>query len=1294
MTSFSQVAARYEKACRVALAQGAAIPDCDGYLEQVPEPQRGELRHRLNEIRGSFDDTTCVLSAPAEGSPRSQHDTSGPGGETVSLDASDSSLSVELRQPPHEDERKDRPRESLTVAWTADKTVSPAQGLSAAGDPDATIDPSAADPQATIDPAGGSDSDSVAWNAAADPEATMAPERSSSEATGEFSLSENVSPAGPAPPARKGKYPTVAGYEILSELGRGGMGVVYKARQRALNRLVALKMILAGTHAGQDQLARFRAEAEAVAALQHPNIVQIYDVGEQEGLPYFSLEFIDGQPLDRYLDGQPQVAAWAAEMTESLARAMHHAHEMGIVHRDLKPANVLLNSAGVPKITDFGLVKRMEGSEDSSQTRTGTIMGTPSYMAPEQGRGEKDIGPLADVYALGSMLYCFLTGRPPFLAATPFDTLMQLLKDEPVAPTRLQPKIPRDLETICLKSIQKDPRKRYESAWELAEDLHRFRNQEPIQARPIGRVERVWRWCRRNPRVASLTSAVVILLVAAVGAATAAGRQAARERENVARVRTQAVEQLDQARGEILAGRWERAQALLSHPDPMLEESGELRTEREQFHQLRDQVEVYGAAKQLMNRVRYYGLFGARGTLRTAREACHEFFELYDDLQTRRDQGSWGLPPLSDDQRQLFNEDVFEVYVVATQVEMALAAETQQLEKIKEAGERCLRWLDRADQVLPDTRFLHLRRAQIHQDMGNAEAAQQERSRGLEIDPTSVVDRFWDAISHHQDAVAAKAQGKLPEARQLLLAACSDYAELLRIRPDHFWAYFDWAACQVLFDDPGSLQNAIVGFNTCIQLQPQVAWPYYNRGLAYYRLQQVDGALTDERKRELLRLAIEDFSAAIAHNADYTDAYYNRGLMYASLNEDEAALNDIAAAMQLDATNPLFYYQRAEVYRKQKKYDLARQDYTRALERDPLYFDCYVNRGATYLEQKDYAGALPDFQKLIELRPRDPGAYERRGTVNLLINDLAAAETDFLKLAELLPDNPMVRYRLSIIYRVRRQYEKAAAELERVTQVAPQNLRAFLMLSHVYHRQGRLDEALTQLDALQPNLPQDAAFQAGYWNDRGDLLRSMRRWEEAAEAYMQSVKLLPEQSDAYSGLVLNRQASGGTAAEILPIYEQWLVAQPKPEVYLRRAEYHREQGDYASAAADAQKAAELEPESPLPRIVAAGVLAAQGQATEAVARLTQLVTPKSPPAAKYAAAAVLCLAARGTAAADQDQGSQWQSQAVQLLLESLEEGWSVFSLHQYNRVCVDPAFADLSADPRCAALFLPQGELP
>ena len=306
-----------------------------------------------------------------------------------------------------------------------------------------------------------------------------------------------------------------AGHEILGELGRGGMGVVYKARHVQLDRIVALKMILAGPHANQAAIDRFQAEAKAVARMQHPNIVQIYEVGERDGMPYFSLEFVEGGPLSRKTAREPQPPRYAAELVEKLARAMQYAHDRGIVHRDLKPANVLLAGDSTPKVTDFGLAKKLEA--DSGQTQSGQVLGTPSYMAPEQATGDiENVGPPADVYALGAILYDLLTGRPPFAGSSVLDTLEMVRTRMPVAPSQFSGQLPKDIETICLKCLQKPREKRYASAGDLADDLRRFLDGRPIVARPVGNVEKAWRWAKRNKVVATLGTAFVSLLIAAV----------------------------------------------------------------------------------------------------------------------------------------------------------------------------------------------------------------------------------------------------------------------------------------------------------------------------------------------------------------------------------------------------------------------------------------------------------------------------------------------------------------------------------------------------------------------------------------------------------------------------------------------------------------------------------------------------------------------------------------------------------------------------------------------------------
>lgn len=291
-------------------------------------------------------------------------------------------------------------------------------------------------------------------------------------------------------------FPAVPGYEILAELGRGGMGVVYKARQLATNRPVALKLIRDGALASPEERARFRIEAEAASRMQHSNIVAIYDHGEHQGRAYFAMELVEGGSLDQQLRGQPQAPTYAAELVRTLAAAVQHAHDQQVVHRDLKPANILL--APVPKITDFGLAKRLD-SQSTAWTQDGAVLGTASYMAPEQAAGRvREIGPAVDVYALGAMLYELLIGRPPFEADSWNQTLDLVLHEEPALPTQARAEIPRDLETICLKCLEKAPERRYASAGALADDLSRFLAGSAIAAVPLSQTERLARLAARD----------------------------------------------------------------------------------------------------------------------------------------------------------------------------------------------------------------------------------------------------------------------------------------------------------------------------------------------------------------------------------------------------------------------------------------------------------------------------------------------------------------------------------------------------------------------------------------------------------------------------------------------------------------------------------------------------------------------------------------------------------------------------------------------------------------------------
>jgi len=305
----------------------------------------------------------------------------------------------------------------------------------------------------------------------------------------------------------------IGDYELLEEIARGGMGVVYKARQSSLKRIVAVKMIRSGELADEMEVKRFHTEAEAAAQLQHPNIVAIHEIGEHQGQHYFSMDFVEGKNLAQVANGKPIAARLAAEWLKAIAGAVQFAHQRGVLHRDLKPQNIMLDAAGQPRVMDFGLAKTLGG--DSSVTNTGAVMGSPSYMSPEQAMGRNDlVGPASDVYSLGAILYELLTGRPPFRGKSPMDTMSQVVNDEAAPPRSLNAAAPVDLESICLKCLEKEPMRRYPTARELEADLGRFLDGEPVQARPANAVRRTMSWFRRHRWVFSAAVSLLILTLA------------------------------------------------------------------------------------------------------------------------------------------------------------------------------------------------------------------------------------------------------------------------------------------------------------------------------------------------------------------------------------------------------------------------------------------------------------------------------------------------------------------------------------------------------------------------------------------------------------------------------------------------------------------------------------------------------------------------------------------------------------------------------------------------------------
>ncbi len=951
----------------------------------------------------------------------------------------------------------------------------------------------------------------------------------------------------------------IPGYEVLGELGRGGMGVVYRARHLGLNRVVALKMILAGGHAGEEERARFRREAEAVARLGHPNIVQIHEVGEVDGKPFFALEFVAGGSLADQVRKAPFPPGQAARVVELLARAMHHAHEQGIIHRDLKPANVLVAADGTPKITDFGLAKRLDA--DAGQTPSGAILGTPSYMAPEQAAGKvRQVGPAADVYALGALLYELLTGRPPFRAATPLDTLLQVLAEEPVPPSRLQPKLPRDLETICLKCLQKNPARRYAPALALAEDLRRFQAHEPIQGRPAGRGERLVKWARRHPTTAAAAGVGVLLGVAlaVVGvllyfAALDSAELARAQLRQEHRVR----DQRDRAQRSLIAGQeayrrgdLENARfnleqavtavgsepslaALGSRAEDLLAKTARWRTSRAtraRFESLRDEVRF---------RTTQVAGFDRPANLQATRARAREALALFG---VTPDTGVLVVNPAHFTAREItaLKGDAYELLFLWAEAEaQALAGESGP----RQAG-RALRLLRRAAELRPPTRAYHRRRAHYLALAGDEAGAARETSAADRIAPTSgsALDDFLLGVEYYQ--------------RRDLARAIDCFQQALGHDPRHFWAQFDMAVCYVNLQRPAAARLCL---NACLRSQRDFVWIYLLRGFVEGEL--AAQALTDPRLAAHQRRARADFHFAAAR-ADFRtaesmprnpDATYvlhvNRGILRIRRQEYEAAAEDLRRAIRQKPGYFQPYLNLAEAYSRQGRLDEAVGQLDQAVRLEPRRADLYRARARLFLQKKppDRAAALKDLDSAVKASAGTTSRelaidHKERGLLLALARRYAEAVRAYDAALAIWPEYPAARRLRAEVLMKLDQDREALADLDRYLDRAARFLDAYRQngepVGDVFRRrgllQGKLGNRLAALDDYSRALGIDPNSETHAF--RGWLLLLNDAPRLALRDFEAALRLDPNNADAYNGrgyarVRLNQSAQAVADAE-------------------------------------------------------------------------------------------------------------------------------------------------------------------
>ncbi len=922
---------------------------------------------------------------------------------------------------------------------------------------------------------------------------------------------DSEGPAGPTPdtaeltPDRR----RVIGYELLEELGRGGMGVVYKARQLSLNRVVALKMILAGPHARPQHLVRFRREAEAVARLQHPNIVQIFEVGESDGLPFFSLEYVEGGTLEEKLAGKPLPADDAARLLETLAEAVQVAHQAGVVHRDLKPANILLQTTDhtevtdkkgkklgslsvssvssvvscTPKITDFGLAKQLDSDPGEQRpTAHGVIMGTPGYMPPEQADGRNDeVGPAADVYALGAVLYECLTGRPPFLGARAVDVVLQTLTRDPVPVRQLAPKTPRDLETICHKCLQKEPARRYATAQDLADDLRRFREHKPVVARPVGAGERGAKWVRRHPTAAAL------VVVAAVSAASLAGlglawyarevNESAR-RQLVALEKTvKAREALSVAQRSLAEGKYAAAEVQFGNVLDAAGEDGDLadvareadqglRTTRARLadqsalRRARDKYEQFRAWRDeaLYHETLFTGA-GPAARREATRRAARDALALYGLTPGGAGTPDFsGLDPLREEERKEVRSGCYELLLVS--------AEAAAREGGPEAARQALDVAESADRLRPPTKANRLRRARYLEQLGRDAEAREQRDRAAAQAPEGALDHFLAGLQGLDDGRAD--------------AAYDAFAAALREQPDHFWACYGLAVSCLRLERWGEAAGYLT---SCIERerhftwrQAPFTWPHLLRGFAHGQLKQNEAADADFREAERrARTDLERYGLLVS-----------RGAVLALRGQAAEAERDLLDATRLKPGDFQAHLTLALAYEQMKKWDDALRHLDAAAGLQPKRAALYRTRARAHRQRGSADDEFADLGRAIEA--------ERPGTATWDLADDHA-------------------HRGHILYQ-RKRYEDATREFESALKVRADYVRAYAGLGHALLALKNHEGAAAAFDGYlqqRPSAkgPEDARHLADAHRGRALALAKLDRFAEAAADYTLALKANP-----------------------------------------------------------------------------------------------------------------------------------------------------------------------------------------
>lgn len=972
-------------------------------------------------------------------------------------------------------------------------------------------------------------------------------------------------------------------YQVVEEIGRGGMGVVYKCRDQRLDRTVALKVF--GGNLAED-LDRVQREAKTVARLNHPHIVALHDFGVRQSDAYLSMDFVPGTSLEQRLIAGDIDRRLILTVLQEVAGALDYAHAQGVVHRDVKPSNILVNDEGRARLTDFGLAKRVGG--DVSLTVTGMILGTPPYMSPEQALG-RPVDPRTDIYSLGATLYRALTGSLPYDGGGPMDIVIRVASEDPPRPRSINPRISNDLETICLKAMERDPIRRYARAADLGDDLKRTLDGEPILARPPSMIHRAGRVLRRHRAGAAAAAAVVLV---AAGFTAHAVHRSIEDREK--RAALQELAALDQQvvlarQGIYLAHRnpqrnWEE----ITGAERNLTDFLRRRPDHPQALYIRAKARLYmhdwrGAREDLERAVAVEPAFEPGWSL-LGRAKLEEYANaLYGDPETLRERERRLAPLLSDAHAALARgwrpetaaasiqkwglvmsreDEVTTVLVEAFRLRISGPNDQEAVDCLQRAAERepsevvyvwLWRWrphdmepIDKAIAMAPHYAEAHFARGT---DLKDLNAALDAYSKAVTLSP-----RFAQAYVNR--GYTLHKLGRVEE-------AVADFTSAIKLDDGIYEAFHNRGACRVFLKDP---KGALEDLNRAVELDPNSAYARYYRARAHLFLGDVDRAIEDlsraidldpkhapalhsrgliHRDRGNPAAARADFEAAVASDSTFVEARYALAMLLKEQDERPAALRQLDGILAVNADHVDALVERGLLRELHGNLAGAAADFTRALERDPKRELAHFGLGIVHIGRSEWKPAIERLTRTIELNPRFVEAYSNRGSARILSGDVSGGLTDFETAFGLDRDSATLYY------------------------MRGASLRAV----------GRGDEAFPDVDrAVELNPADPRAL-----NERGLILRDRGDWKEALADFTRAHEL----NRAHAGYLINRAQTHGQLGDpdaAAADYTSALAIDPNEVTALfNRAMLRSQAGDFDGAVADMNRVIELDPEDPSAR---------------------------------------------------------------------------------------------------------------